>query len=66
VINRDQMLIIGGWFTTSDTCDSPNGYGQHNMFLGENGAARSLWDKYDPKISTYFVPTPVISVIGGG
>ncbi|KAF2732456.1 hypothetical protein EJ04DRAFT_513917 [Polyplosphaeria fusca] len=66
VIHRDQMLIIGGWFPASDICDSPNGYGQHNMVLGENGAARNLWDKYDPQISAYFVPTPIISVIGGG
>ncbi|KAF2466961.1 uncharacterized protein BDR25DRAFT_305792 [Lindgomyces ingoldianus] len=66
VINRDQMLIIGGWFTTSDTCDSPNGWGQHNMNLGFNGPSKTLWDKYDPKVSTYFVPTPIISAVGGG
>ncbi|KAF2266706.1 hypothetical protein CC78DRAFT_123705 [Lojkania enalia] len=66
VIQRDQMLIIGGWFTTSDQCDSPNSWGQHNMNLGYNGAARSLWDKYNPEISAYFVPSPVISVVGGG
>ncbi|KAF2117870.1 hypothetical protein BDV96DRAFT_405557 [Lophiotrema nucula] len=66
VIHRDQMLIIGGWFTNSDTCDSPNGFGQHNMNMGYNGPSKTLWDKYDPKVSTYFVPTPVIAAIGGG
>lgn len=35
VINRDQMLIIGGWFTSpSNTdCDSPGSQGQHNSKL---------------------------------
>jgi hypothetical protein len=36
------------------------------MNLGYNGEKKALWDKYDPKLSTYFVPTPVISAIGGG
>ncbi|KAF2204718.1 hypothetical protein GQ43DRAFT_468844 [Delitschia confertaspora ATCC 74209] len=66
VVNRDQMIVMGGWFAASDACDSPNGWGQHNMNLGYNGAQRALWDKYDPKLSTYIVPTPVISVVGGG
>ncbi|KAF2872482.1 hypothetical protein BDV95DRAFT_385660 [Massariosphaeria phaeospora] len=66
VINKDQMLIIGGWFTTNDECDSADVWGQHNMNMGYNGPAKAIWDKYDPKISTYFVPTPVISVVGGG
>ncbi|KAF2794341.1 hypothetical protein K505DRAFT_28250 [Melanomma pulvis-pyrius CBS 109.77] len=66
VINRDQMLIIGGWFPSTDACDAPSGWGQHNMNLGYNGPSNTLWDKYDPKVSTYFVPTPVIAVVGGG
>ncbi|KAF2636065.1 hypothetical protein P280DRAFT_493390 [Massarina eburnea CBS 473.64] len=66
VIKRDQMIVMGGWFTESSDCDSPNSQGQHNMNLGYNGPAKSLWDKYDPKVSNYSVPTPVISAIGGG
>lgn len=66
VFRRDQMLIIGGWFTNSDVCDSPNGWGQHNMNLGMNGQSKAIWDKYDPKLAIYFVPTPIIKVIGGG
>jgi hypothetical protein len=60
------MLIIGGWFPSTPQCDAQSGFGQHNMNLGYNGQQKTLWDKYDPKISTYFVPTPVISVVGGG
>ncbi|KAF2625397.1 hypothetical protein BU25DRAFT_372530 [Macroventuria anomochaeta] len=66
VVTRDQMIIIGGWFPESDQCDSPQVQGQHGMNLGYNGEKKALWDKYDPKLSTYFVPTPVISAIGGG
>jgi hypothetical protein len=66
VINRDQMIIIGGWFTDTDSCDAESGYGQHNMNLGYNGPEKSIWDKYDPNLSKYFVPTPVISAVGGG
>lgn len=66
VINKDQMLIIGGWFSNTTDCDVSSGYGQHNMNLGYNGPANGLWDEYDPNVSTYFVPTPVLSVVGGG
>jgi hypothetical protein len=68
VVNRDQMIIIGGWFPGNgpDFCDSPDVQGQHGMNLGYNGEKKALWDKYDPKLSTYFVPTPIISAIGGG
>ncbi|KAF2437289.1 hypothetical protein P171DRAFT_437884 [Karstenula rhodostoma CBS 690.94] len=68
VVNRDQMLIIGGWFTNSsyNDCDAPNSQGQHNMNLGYNGGKNVLWDKWDSSATKYFVPSPVISVIGGG
>lgn len=67
VINRDQLLIIGGWFPDSaEYCDAPDSLGQHNMNMGQNGPASAWWDKFDPRISSYFVPTPIIDVIGGG
>jgi hypothetical protein len=36
------------------------------MNLGYNGEQKALWDKYDPTLSNYSIPTPIISVIGGG
>jgi hypothetical protein len=66
IIKRNQMIIIGGWFTDNDQCDSAGVWGQHNMNLGSSGPDNAFWDEYDPKLSTYFVPTPIINVIGGG
>ncbi|USP76749.1 hypothetical protein yc1106_04023 [Curvularia clavata] len=66
VINRKQMLVIGGWFPLYDRCDAPPGQGQHNMVLGYNGAEAKLWDKFQPNISAYVVPSPIVSAIGGG
>ncbi|KAJ8112971.1 hypothetical protein OPT61_g4795 [Boeremia exigua] len=66
VVTRDQMIVLGGWFPTSNLCDSPEVQGQHCMNLGYNGERKVLWDKYDPSLSAYSVPTPIISAIGGG
>ncbi|KAL1797411.1 hypothetical protein ACET3X_004017 [Alternaria dauci] len=66
VINRAQMLVIGGWFPIYDKCDAPEGQGQHNMALGYNGGDSKLWDKFSPQLVDYVVPSPIISVIGGG
>ncbi|KAF2847935.1 hypothetical protein T440DRAFT_455188 [Plenodomus tracheiphilus IPT5] len=66
VINGDQMIVIGGWFPTYDQCDAPDSQGQHNMVLGYNGGDGKLWDKFDPSLIEYIVPTPIISAIGGG
>jgi hypothetical protein len=60
------MLIIGGWFPIYDKCDAPEGQGQHNMVLGYNGGDAKLWDKFSPQLDHYVVPSPIVSVIGGG
>ncbi|KAI8933958.1 hypothetical protein NX059_008732 [Plenodomus lindquistii] len=31
-----------------------------------NGGDKKLWDKFDPNLTNYVVPTPLISAIGGG
>jgi hypothetical protein len=66
VVNHAQMLIIGGWFPIYDKCDAPEGQGQHNMVLGYNGGDAKLWDKFSPQLDHYVVPSPIVSVIGGG
>jgi hypothetical protein len=69
VMNPDQMMIIGGWFPNPEFgCDTPETQGQHNMILGNNTDKQEngLWDKYDSQLTTYAVPTLVISAIGGG
>jgi hypothetical protein len=66
VVNRAQMLVIGGWFPLYDKCDVPEGQGQHNMVLGYNGEDAKLWDTFSPQLDDYVVPSPIISAIGGG
>jgi hypothetical protein len=70
VMTPDQMIIIGGWFPNPafSDCDEINKQGQHNMVLGMNSGKQdnAIWDKYDPKLSQYVVPTVIISAIGGG
>jgi hypothetical protein len=66
VVNRAQMLVIGGWFPLYDKCDALEGQGQHNMVLGYNGGEAKLWDKFSPQLDDYVVPSPIIAAIGGG
>ena len=37
VVNQDQMIIIGGWFTNASftDCDAASAQGQHNSKLAE-------------------------------
>lgn len=36
------------------------------MVPGFNGGEAKLWDKFDPKLTNYVVPSPIVSAIGGG
>jgi len=60
------MLIIGGTFPNALDCDAPNVMGTHNMNLGANGPAHSLWDSCDPNITSYDVSPVIVSQIGSG
>jgi hypothetical protein len=70
VVNSNEMMIIGGWYsnTTFGDCDQPDAQGQHNMVLGNNTGKidNGIWDKYDPKATAYAVPALVVAAIGGG
>jgi hypothetical protein len=65
-IDHAQILVIGGWFPLYDKCDAPQGQGQHNMVPGYNGGDAKLWDKFNPQLDDYVVPSPIINAIGGG
>ncbi|ROW17560.1 hypothetical protein VPNG_00897 [Cytospora leucostoma] len=65
VINRSQMLIIGGTFPLSDdACDAAPQWGTHNLVLGHQDDANP-WQLYSPNLTTYAVPDAVTSVVGG-
>ncbi|KAK4187144.1 hypothetical protein QBC35DRAFT_385482 [Podospora australis] len=67
VVNNAQMLVVGGTYSndTTNMCDVETIGGQHNMNLGEENPANALWAEYQPKLTTYAVPTFVMSAVGG-
>jgi hypothetical protein len=66
VVNRGQMLIIGGTFPLSDECDSTPQWGAHNLVLGQQAdGAANPWQLHSPGLTTYAVPDEIISVVGG-
>ncbi|KAI5455986.1 hypothetical protein BGZ63DRAFT_367933 [Mariannaea sp. PMI_226] len=67
VVDHAQMLVIGGTFSndTKYSCDVPNIYGTHNMNLGEQDKDKAIWASYQPNLTTYVVPTDIITAVGG-
>ncbi|ATZ49029.1 hypothetical protein BCIN_04g02290 [Botrytis cinerea B05.10] len=69
VVNGAQMLIVGGSFPKDQsTCDSPPSWGTHNVDLNEPApgqASFNPWNTYQPNLTSYAVPSAIISVIGG-
>ncbi|KAK7730861.1 hypothetical protein SLS53_008939 [Cytospora paraplurivora] len=67
VINRSQMLIIGGTFPLNDdACDAAPQWGTHNLVLGQQSDPDAIpWQLYSPNLTTYAVPDAITSVVGG-
>lgn len=66
VVNKGQMLVIGGTFPLSDECDAAPQWGAHNLVLGQQSDPdANPWQLYSPNLTTYAVPDEIISVVGG-
>lgn len=66
VVNKGQMLVIGGTFPLSDECDAAPQWGAHNLVLGQQtDPDANPWQLYSPNLTTYAVPDEIISVVGG-
>ncbi|KAK0704486.1 hypothetical protein B0H67DRAFT_350674 [Lasiosphaeris hirsuta] len=67
VVNNAQMLIVGGSYSNDTTfsCDADVVWGEHNMDLGEQNPEDAIWAKYKPSLTTYIVPTDILTAIGG-
>ncbi|KAE8354609.1 hypothetical protein BDV28DRAFT_156106 [Aspergillus coremiiformis] len=65
VIDGAQMIVMGGTYPNSTDCDVPKVIGMHNMYLGKQNPQNAIWARFRPNITTYQVPTEIISVIGG-
>lgn len=66
VVNKGQMLVIGGTFPLTDECDAAPQWGAHNLVLGQQpDPDANPWQLYSPNLTTYAVPDEIISVVGG-
>ena len=59
------MLIMGGTFPTTNDCDAPNQLGTHNLDLGQQNPSHADWNLFQPNITEYVVPKPILNIIGG-
>jgi hypothetical protein len=65
VIDKAQMMIIGGTFPTLDICDAPTQYGTHNLDLGQQNQKKAVWEIFATNLTQYAVPDVLISAVGG-
>ncbi|OAP65479.1 hypothetical protein AYL99_01451 [Fonsecaea erecta] len=65
VIDRGQMIVMGGNFTNSTACDVPAIQGQHNLNLGQYDSTDAKWYPYLPNLTEYLVPPAILQVAGG-
>ena len=65
IINGTQMIVMGGTFPDSSACDVPYVAAQHNLNLGQNNPANSLWSAFVLDFPPYIVPPAITQLIGG-
>ncbi|KAF4412470.1 Kelch repeat-containing protein [Colletotrichum fructicola] len=67
VVDNSQMIVIGGSYSndTTDKCDADNVWGTHNMNLGQDNDENAIWLRYLPRLTTYAVPTDIVTAVGG-
>jgi len=61
------MLVVGGTYSNDTTfmCDADPVWGQHNMDLGKQNPENAMWALYKPTLTTYAVPTDILTAVGG-
>jgi hypothetical protein len=59
------MLVMGGTFPNSTTCDAPNVYGFHNLDLAKNNPSQAKWALFNNSKQGYSVPSEILSIVGG-
>ena len=60
------MIVMGGSYPNTTTCDVQNIQAQHNLDLGQQNSDGAMWHAFEPNITSYKIPTGVIAAIGGG
>ncbi|KAB8201654.1 hypothetical protein BDV34DRAFT_202273 [Aspergillus parasiticus] len=65
VVDGAQMLVMGGTKPNDTDCDIPAIYGMHNVYLGKQNPQDAIWALFRPNLTSYEVPTEIISAVGG-
>ncbi|KAE8165226.1 hypothetical protein BDV40DRAFT_80463 [Aspergillus tamarii] len=65
VVDGAQMLVMGGNKPNDTDCDAYPIYGLHNMYLGKQNPEDAVWAMFRPNITSYEVPSEIISAVGG-
>jgi hypothetical protein len=65
VINDNQMIVMGGTFPNSSSCDVPSVAGFHNLDLAKNNPDNAKWALFRNNKTGYNVPSEITAVVGG-
>jgi hypothetical protein len=65
VINGTQMIIVGGTFPNSTSCDVSVVYGQHSADLGQNNPDDASFNVFRQNDPPYLIPSSITQLIGG-
>ena len=57
--------VMGGNKPNDTDCDAYPIYGLHNMYLGKQNPEDAVWAMFRPNITSYEVPSEIISAVGG-
>ncbi|KAH7187040.1 hypothetical protein DER44DRAFT_681191 [Fusarium oxysporum] len=65
VVDYAQMLVLGGKNTSESNICLDFTYPGNNIDLGEQNSESEIWWNYQPNLTTYALPTDILTAVGG-